>query len=246
MPRPKDITHRQTIFLRAFRTNPAGPPPDAWPSPAILRKWLRRPTFKQALDSVLESLRFQADFQLALTATHAARYLGAKAELSTLDFQRLLRLGHLRQRFNQEAPDTKSSDQNDNPDDQHNHDPYECMKQIPPEDRLTREEFHDVAWHQNYGLPLKEWPDFPPPTPQDTFYYQLIMNPSALLYYLDQYGKHTGDHRHSPIVTANRLLVPTQRPGDSPLPRFPQPADAPQPSAIQTTDNPPASQNLHH
>ena len=54
MPRQKDLTHRQTIFLKAFRTHPNGPPPDAWPSPAILRRWRRRPTFRRAMDSLLE------------------------------------------------------------------------------------------------------------------------------------------------------------------------------------------------
>jgi hypothetical protein len=94
------------------------------------------------------------------------------------------------------------------------------MKRVPPEYRLTDEEFHDYAWRKNYGLPLKDWPDFPPPVPQDTFYYQLIMNPYALLYWMDQYGKQNGDYRHSPIIAGNRHLVPTERPGEPRLPRF--------------------------
>ena len=39
----------QTIFLRAFRLQPAGSTPDQWPSPAILRRWLRKPPFRRAL-----------------------------------------------------------------------------------------------------------------------------------------------------------------------------------------------------
>src|SRR6266511_4049039 len=36
MPDIKGTTRAQTIFLRAFRDNPLGPPPDAWPTPAVL------------------------------------------------------------------------------------------------------------------------------------------------------------------------------------------------------------------
>jgi hypothetical protein len=46
MPKPIRNSHAQTIFLRAFQENPAGPPPDLWPSPAVFRKWLNRPSPK--------------------------------------------------------------------------------------------------------------------------------------------------------------------------------------------------------
>ena len=157
-----------------------------------------------------------------MTATQAARVLAAKTELSTLDFQRLLRLGHLRQRFTDSSkPDDQNKEQEDD-DHRHDedHDPHECMKQIPPDFRLTEEEFRNIAWRRNYSLPLKDCPDFPPPTPQDTFYYRLIMDPQALLYYLDLYTKHTGDHRHDIVLCGNRHLIPTARPDDPPLPTF--------------------------
>ncbi|HEY7119391.1 MAG TPA: hypothetical protein VH475_22560 [Tepidisphaeraceae bacterium] len=99
-------TRAQTSFLRAFRNNPAGPAPTDWPSPAILRRWLRRPAFRRALQSVQDVLSFQADFHLTVAATDAARKLIAADPASpALNHQdvrqltQLLRLAHLRQRF---------------------------------------------------------------------------------------------------------------------------------------------------
>ena len=100
MSRITGTTHAQTLFLRAFRTNPAGPPPDAWPSPAILRKWLRRPAFRTALRSVQAALRFRADFHLAAAADNAAQRLTSAADPAELKkLADILRLAHLRQRF---------------------------------------------------------------------------------------------------------------------------------------------------
>ena len=103
MPRIPGTNDRQSYFLRAFRTSPTGPTPDQWPSPAILRKWLRRPTFARALQSLLAALRFQSDFQLASAATRAANRIAASSandpDATIQDLERLLRLAHLRQRF---------------------------------------------------------------------------------------------------------------------------------------------------
>src|SRR5512132_4206600 len=100
MPDIKGTTRAMTLFLRTFRTSPTGPAPADWPSPAIMRKWLRRPGFRRALTSVRETLRFQSDFQVSNAATRAARKLCADdADLSTHDLGRLLRLSHLRHRF---------------------------------------------------------------------------------------------------------------------------------------------------
>ena len=74
MPDIPNTTRAQTIFLRAFRTNPGGPPPSLWPTPAILRKWLRRPGFLRALNSILDTLRFQSDFHLANANRRAKRF----------------------------------------------------------------------------------------------------------------------------------------------------------------------------
>jgi len=103
MPRIPGTNDRQSYFLRAFRTSPTGPAPDQWPAPAILRKWLRRPTFARAIQSVLAALRFQSDFQLAAAATRAANRIAATSaqdpDATLHDLERLLRLAHLRQRF---------------------------------------------------------------------------------------------------------------------------------------------------
>ncbi|HEV2296269.1 MAG TPA: hypothetical protein VGR35_20660 [Tepidisphaeraceae bacterium] len=45
-----------------------------WPSPAILRRWLRRPGFVQAMQSIRDAIRYQADFQL-LTAVGSAAHV---------------------------------------------------------------------------------------------------------------------------------------------------------------------------
>jgi hypothetical protein len=105
MPRIPGTTNRQTAFLRALRTHLDGPPPELWPSPAILRKWLRRETFRRALDSIRDTLTYQTDFALASAASSAARkYLAASATADkppthqdTLALSRLLRLAHQRE-----------------------------------------------------------------------------------------------------------------------------------------------------
>jgi hypothetical protein len=105
MPRIPHTTDAQSKFLRAFRTNPFGPPPEDWPSPAILRRWLRRPAFRLAMLTLRDALRFQSEFHLAAASAHAARRLAAAAShdedpsLTTRDSYRLLHLHHLRQRF---------------------------------------------------------------------------------------------------------------------------------------------------
>lgn len=113
MSRIPGTTNRQSSFLRAFLTSPSGPPPQDWPSPALLRKWLRRPSFCRAAHSLLTSLRFQADFQLSAAASAAIGALAHSAasppqsdtpapDLTAL--YRLLRLAHLRQRFTPTTP----------------------------------------------------------------------------------------------------------------------------------------------
>src|ERR1041384_8723365 len=113
MPNVTGTTRAQTIFLRQLAQSPTGLPPDAMPHPNLMRRWLRRPAFRQALEELRDTFRFQADFQLASTAANAARLLqtltdptrtidsdGAsdlRAQLHALS--QLLKLSHLRQRF---------------------------------------------------------------------------------------------------------------------------------------------------
>jgi hypothetical protein len=110
MPRINGTTNAQSKFLRAFRTHPFGPPPEDWPSPAILRRWLRRPGFHRAFLDLRTAIRMQADFHLAATSATAAHRLAQRATasqdsgLSTQDYLHALRLAHLRQRFPTDPP----------------------------------------------------------------------------------------------------------------------------------------------
>ena len=99
MPRIAGTTDAQSTFLRAFRHNPAGPAPAEWPHPAVLRRWLRRPAFLAALNSLHQTLRFQVDFHLATAAARAAAAFTAQPEFTTQDLSHLPRLAHLRDRF---------------------------------------------------------------------------------------------------------------------------------------------------
>src|SRR6185436_1553315 len=81
MPDLSGTSRAQTIFLRAFRSNPFGPPPDQWPSPAVLRRWLRRPAFRAAMYTVRAALAWQSDHQLAAASAHAASALAANLSM---------------------------------------------------------------------------------------------------------------------------------------------------------------------
>jgi hypothetical protein len=104
MPDIKGTNRAQTLFLRSFRKSPTGPAPENWPSITLLRRWLRKPAFKAALDSIRETLRFHADFQLTIGASQAAQSLRAPDHTALTPDERkkfsdLLRHAHLRQRF---------------------------------------------------------------------------------------------------------------------------------------------------
>ena len=116
MPRIHATTDRQSSFLRALIKHPAGPPADQWPSPTILRRWLRRPAFRAALDSLRDTVRYKADLRLAYAADTAAQQLQdsitpagdeASAPASTQAravARDLLKLSHTRQRFGPPMP----------------------------------------------------------------------------------------------------------------------------------------------
>src|SRR5687768_2232433 len=112
MPRIQGTTTAQTKFLRAFRSTPHGPGAEHWPSPAILRRWLRRPGFVHAMRSIRDAMRYQADFQLLSAAASAAHMMhtsvsAADREVETAQLNAmstLMKLAHLRQRFAAEEP----------------------------------------------------------------------------------------------------------------------------------------------
>lgn len=75
MPRGQGLSDAQSIFLRALRTSPNGLAPDALPGPAVLRRWMRRPRFRAALDSVRAALEFATELQLSAAAARASNEL---------------------------------------------------------------------------------------------------------------------------------------------------------------------------
>src|SRR5215207_6708770 len=117
MPDIAGTTRAQTTFLRAFRTDPQGPPPDAWPAPAVLRRWLRRTSFRAALDTVMTALRFQADFLVAAAASRAARALTAAPDTPAAIAQPP-RPGHPRDRHAPKSLPTPPTAPDDDPDDE--------------------------------------------------------------------------------------------------------------------------------
>ena len=111
----KGTTRAQTLFLRALSKSQCGPRAEHWPSPAVLRRWLRREGFVNAMDSVRDALRFQADFQLLSAAASASQILhtsacsddheAARAKMKA--FADLMKLAHLRERFARTDDDDK-------------------------------------------------------------------------------------------------------------------------------------------
>jgi hypothetical protein len=108
------------LFLRAFRDSPQGPPVERWPSPEVLRRWMRRRVFRLAMQNVRDTFRFQADLHLSAAAARAAALLQegiAATDLAQVDAEKLqhavarihalvqlLRLSHLRTRFTFDPP----------------------------------------------------------------------------------------------------------------------------------------------
>ena len=225
MPNLPGTTNKQTLFLRAFRNHESGPPPEMWPSPSILRKWLRKPRFIQALRSVQEALRFQTDFHLSNAAKAAARKFSAQdSELSTQDLNRLLRHAHLRQRF--PAADTANQEDDAAEEPKRKKHPLDDFYRCQDCNRRRRnpfwihdpEAFKQAAFREGYISPLRDWPDFPDPVPQDTFYYHLLQDARALLWYMHRYDTSGDDHRYQPILIACKHLLPNQ--GETYLPHF--------------------------
>jgi len=226
-------TRHQTLFLRAFRTHESGPPHEMWPSPSILRKWLRKPAFIRSLRSVQEALRFQTDFHLSNAAKQAAKKLSAEdSALTTQDLNRLLRHAHLRQRFPADqraesaANDVDHEEEDDADQPKRKKHPLDDFYRCEDCNRRRRDPFwvHDeeafkqAAFREGYISPLRDWPVSPDPEPQDTFYYRLVQDTRALLWYMHRYDKTGNDHRFEPILIACKHLLPNQ--GEDYLPHF--------------------------
>jgi hypothetical protein len=249
MPRISGQTDAASSFLRSFRTSPSGPPPEKWPPPAVLRRWLRRPSFRAAFASLQDTLRVQADFHVATASSRAALTLTSDTDPQSeirnpQSAMQLLRLSHVRQRF---AATNHSTIPEHHDDDVGSSSPEREITRLDilrnihllePTMRLTKDELRHVAWGAGYPMHLRDFKEFPPPTPQDSFYYYLIMEPSALLWYFKLYGEKTGDYRHSPITASCKQLIPKEYPGEPPLPRFPPEPPTTPPSTSTPTPDP--------
>lgn len=121
MPRIKGTNDAQSSFLRACVKSPLGLEQQNWPSAVKLRRWLRRPGFRAALQGLRDSLRIQSDMHLAAASAAASKQIadvvsrprdGEHATTEELKVTRdlihslasLLRLAHLRQRFSTDIP----------------------------------------------------------------------------------------------------------------------------------------------
>ena len=83
------MSHAQTAFIRAFRHSPTGPRPNDWPSPAILRRWLRKPTFRSAYQSLIALTRNQLSFQLLCASLQSVQDLHSDIRHRDTDSGRL-------------------------------------------------------------------------------------------------------------------------------------------------------------
>jgi len=69
------LTNRQLDFLRQLRKHPDSLPLMAWPRATTLRKWMRRPRFRMAIESLEESFQVEARLLMAGAAAQAANHL---------------------------------------------------------------------------------------------------------------------------------------------------------------------------
>lgn len=104
MPKITGATDAQSTFLRKLKRDPVGLPADEWPSAVIMRRWMRRPGFRQALQQLWRVLQLQADLHLAAAAGTGAQALHARIrnvnedeeQVSNHALVQLVRLSHLR------------------------------------------------------------------------------------------------------------------------------------------------------
>jgi hypothetical protein len=117
MPDLNGTTRAQTLFLRAFKRNPNGPPANEWPAPIVLRRWLKRPGFCGAMNSIFRAMRYKADFHLTAAAASGANLLHGAVAAGDVENVRkqidslihLLRIAHIRHRFAEPLPQPEST-----------------------------------------------------------------------------------------------------------------------------------------
>jgi hypothetical protein len=105
-------TRAQTKFLRACTSDPWGLTGRDWPNAVTFRRWMRRQTFRKAVKSIRDALRFQADLHLTAASAVAAQTLSESIQSPPADEEKLarqrdqlkdlitlLKLVHARERF---------------------------------------------------------------------------------------------------------------------------------------------------
>ena len=71
------MTNRQLDFLRNLRKHPNSLPLMTWPRTTTLRKWMRRPRFRAAIEGLVETFQIESRLLMAGAATQAAVQLNA-------------------------------------------------------------------------------------------------------------------------------------------------------------------------
>jgi hypothetical protein len=77
LPEEPRLTVSQYEFLRKMRNHLHGLPLEHWPRAAVWRKWMKRPRFVAAMQSLQNSYLAETDLLLAGSAARAARLLQA-------------------------------------------------------------------------------------------------------------------------------------------------------------------------
>src|SRR4051812_44221661 len=71
------MNRHQKEFLKKMREHPHGLPTSEWPSATALRRWMRHPGFRRAIESIRQTLQIQTDLHLLSAAAHASTGLAA-------------------------------------------------------------------------------------------------------------------------------------------------------------------------
>lgn len=209
MPDIPGTSRAQTLFLRAFHTNSTGPAPDQWPNPSILRRWLRKPAFRRALLSLLQTLRFQADFTLAAAASSASQSLAGPADADNIArLSSLLRLSHQRQHAAGKSRRAAADDELAGIDDFDSIEDTDralelaekAIQFLRPDDRLTDDEFHELATSCQYIPGISNYDVFPPPPPKGSVYHDILAHPKTLLAFLKRVNDTDPHKRYSYIL----------------------------------------------
>jgi len=118
------MNRHQKEFLKKMREHPHGLPTSEWPKATALRRWMRHPGFRRAIESIRHTLQIQTDLHLLSAAAHASTGLAAilapgdpespkespaDAKASIASHVQLLRLAHWRLKELRQAADHREA-----------------------------------------------------------------------------------------------------------------------------------------